>query len=136
MRKINPYDPSFINAELKKVREGEIFIALADLEYAHELYQPGHYLNRQASLAVALKKPILIAFDRNLPLILKQRVRSRFPRIEREIEYNRNDASERERIMEAVEEMLQELHPEEDKPEANPTDAFNDPMHGLDRIGR
>lgn len=135
MNKINPYSNRFINAELKKVREGEVFIALADHDYAKEIFMKGHYINRQALLANQLKKPILIAYDRSLPLALIERVRSAFWKIEREIYFNPEDATERNRIMEAVELLLQKLHPEEESPEANPTDAFNDPMHGLERIG-
>lgn len=135
MTRINPYSTRFINAELKKVRDGEIFIALANRDYVRDIFMKGHYVNRQALLANQLKKPVLIAFDQSLPLVLVQRVRSAFWKISKEIYYNPDNASERNRIMEAVEELLQELFPDDENPKANPTDAFNDPMHGLERIG-
>jgi len=131
----NPYSKKFIDAELKKVEDSVIFVALVDRAYSIDLLTQGHYVQRQVMLAVQMRKPVFLALEMHLPTGVKNMVRSYFPKIDKEIEYDGRYASERSRVMQSIEDLLQELFPEDEKPKANLTDAFNDPMHGLERIG-
>lgn len=135
MSRINPYSKKFMDSELQKVRDSVIFVALADDEYAYDLFIDEHYIRRQANLAIELKKPVFLALEKRLSVMTKRKVRSFFPKIDKEIEYDRTSVSHREMIMEHIEQLLQALFPEDEQPKGNPTDAFNDPMHGLERIG-
>lgn len=136
MIRARPYSQRFIDSEIQKIRDSDVFVALADYAYIQDLFVGGHYVRRQINLAVEMGKPVLLAFEARTPEVIRRRVRSYFRRIDTEMSFDSRNVQDRQRIIREAEAILQKLYPDEDHPKAQPIDAFNDPMHGLERIGK
>jgi hypothetical protein len=134
-QKENAYSPAFIKKELASVKDSVVFVALADLEYVQGLLSEGHYINRQGKLAIKLHKPVLIAFEKRVSNILRHRVISFFPTVEKVLTYDGTNILSRKTIISAAEDILHRLYPEENNPIGSAIDAFDDPGAGLHRIG-